>query len=370
MPTTDGKLGVAVCGVGWCASQHIGAFLRNPRTVVTWLCARDADRARANLAKYGIALPDARITTSYDDVLSASDVDIVSIATPNHLHAEQAVAAARAGKHLLLEKPTGLDAEELVRIRDAVRRSGVRTIVSFELRYNPFLIFARWLRTEGWLGEIRFARTQYLSHVTDWYSGWSWVHTRESGRSHLLAAGCHAVDALRWCSGLEPSSVSALHTRITEGYEYPTTIVANMTLGDSALGHVTSSTDFMLPYNFLVELMGDRATLRQDELQWLDTPIDLEQLAAANPFPDVRLTPATDALGRPAIRIVCTMPGSADVTHHPFQAEIDELVACVLEGRDTSIDVFEAQKTMEVCLAADRSGELRGQSVKLPLIVD
>jgi predicted dehydrogenase len=62
------------------------------------------------------------------------------------------------------------------------------------------------------------------------------------------------------------------------------------------------------------------------------------------------------------------MPDSADVTHHPFQAEIDELVACVLEGRDTSIDVFDAQKTMEICLAADRSAERGGQPVALPLI--
>src|SRR5262252_4506685 len=260
MSTADGKLGVAVCGIGWCASQHIAAFLRNPRTEITWLCARDAERARATLARYGIALPGARITTKYDDILDASDVDIVSIATPNHLHATEAAAAAQAGKHLLLEKPTGLDAAELVLIRDAVRRAGVRTIVSFELRYNPFLKFARWLRAEGWLGEIRFARTQYLSRVTDWYSGWAWVRTKASGRSHLLAAGCHAVDALRYCSGLEPQEVSAYHTRFTDGYEWPTSIIANMTLPGSALGHVSSSTDFMLPYTFLVELMGDRAT--------------------------------------------------------------------------------------------------------------
>ena len=57
------------------------------------------------------------------------------------------------------------------------------------------------------------------------------------------------------------------------------------------------------------------------------------------------------------------MPGSADVSHHPFQAEMDELIACVLEGRDTSIDVFDAQKTMEVCLAADRSAERGGVPV-------
>src|SRR5436309_1439255 len=157
MATRNGKLGVAICGAGWCASQHMAAFQRNPHTAITWICGRDLER------------------------------------------------------------------------------------------------------------------------------------TRESGRSHLLAAGCHAVDALRWCSGLEPTSVSALHAHFTEGYEWPTSIVANVRLGGSALGHVTSSTDFMLPYTFLVELMGDRATLRQDLLQWLDTPLDLEAVSAANPFPDVRL---------------------------------------------------------------------------------
>src|SRR5438093_7414192 len=290
----DQKLGVAVCGVGWCASQHIAAFQRNPQTDVTWIVVRDVERGRAALARAGLSLPRARLTSSLDEALAASDVDIVAIATPNHLHADQAVAAARAGKHFVLEKPTGLDEPELVHIRDAVRKAGVRTIVSFVLRFNPFLMFARWLRTGGWLGDIRFARTQYLSNVTDWYSGWEWVRTRESGRSHLLAAGCHAVDALRWCSGLEPIEVSALHTHLTAGYEWPTTIVANMTCAGAALGHVTSSTDFMLPYTFLVELMGDRATLRQDVLQWLDKPIELEGLRAANPFADVALESTAD----------------------------------------------------------------------------
>jgi predicted dehydrogenase len=364
------KLGVAVCGVGWCASQHIAAFQRNPRTEVTWLVARDAARGRASLEKNGVSPGAARLTTSYDEALSAPDVDIVSIATPNHLHADQAVAAAKAGKHIVLEKPTGLDVDELVRIRDAVRRAGVRTIVSFVLRYNPFLKFARWLRADGWLGDIRFARTQYLSNVTDWYSGWDWLRTRASGRSHLLAAGCHAVDALRWCSGLEPVEVSALHARFTPGYEWPTSIAANVVFETRALGHTTSSTDFMLPYNFLVELMGDRATLRQDLLQWLDKPIDITALAAANPFADVQLETATDSAGRPGIRILCPMPDSADVTHHPFQPEIDELVSCIVDGRETSTNVFDAQKTMEVCLAADRSAELGGQPVALPLIAD
>jgi predicted dehydrogenase len=276
-----------VVGVGWCGAQHITAFQHNPHTEVTWLCGPDVERTRANIAKYKIDLPHARVTSNYAEMIAAADVDIVSIASPNHLHAEQAVAAAQAGKHFLLEKPTGLDVDELVQIRDAVRKAGVRTIVSFELRYNPFLKTAQWLRASGRLGQIRFARTQYLSRVTDWYSGWNWVRTREMGRSHLLAAGCHAVDALRWCSGREPLEVSAFHTQFEPGYEWPTTIATNITLEGHALGHVTSSTDFMMPYNFIVELMGDRATLRQELLQWQDTPLDINELRAANPFPEV-----------------------------------------------------------------------------------
>jgi predicted dehydrogenase len=361
------RLGVGISGIGWCASQHIAAFQHNANTEVRWLHGRDEARTRATLARYGLSLPDATFTSHYEDLLGP-DVDIVSITTPNHLHADQAVAAATAGKHIVLEKPTGLDVEELVRIRDAVRKAGVRTVVSFELRYNPYLKVARWLRESGRLGRIRFARTQYLSRVTDWYSGWEWVRTRASGRSHLLAAGCHAVDALRWCGGLEAIEASAFHTRFTAGYEWPTTIVVNLRLEEGALGHVTSSTDFMMPYAFLVELMGDRATLRHDVIQWLDEPLSPDELTAACPV-DAQFQALSDDNGRPAIRILTTMPGSADVRHHPFQDEIDDLVASVLTPvRSTVVDVFDAQKTMEVCLAADQSAEQGGVPVRLPLV--
>jgi predicted dehydrogenase len=361
-------LGVGISGVGWCAGEHIKAFQKNTHTTVRLLHGRDEARVRANLARYGIDAREARFTKRYADLLESDAIDIVSITTPNHLHAAQAVAAARAGKHIVLEKPTGLDTRELVAIRDAVLAAGVRTIVSFELHYNPYLRFVRWLRASGRLGRIRFARTQYLSRVTDSYAGWKWVRTRKSGRSHLLAAGCHAVDALRWCSGLEVAAVSALHTRFTKGYQWPTTIVANLELEGNAIGHVTSSTDFMLPYTFGVELMGDKATLRDALIAWTEAPVSLEELRAANPFPDVTLHDARYGSASPAIRIECVMPDSVDVAHHPFQGEIDELVDAVREGRETHLSVFDAQKTMEVCLAADLSAERGGKPVRLPLV--
>jgi len=361
-------LGVGISGIGWCAAEHLKAFGRNPHARVVLLHARDEERARKKLADYGADVSGARFTTRYEDLLEADEVDIVSITTPNHLHADQAVAAARAGKHLVVEKPTALSVRELVRLRDAVRRAKVRTIVSFELHYNPYLRFVHWLRASGRLGRIRFARVQYLSRVTDWYAGWDWVRKRKTGGSHLLAAGCHAVDALRWCSGLEAVEVSAYHTRFTEGYEWPTSIEVNVKLEKGALGHVTSSTDFMLPYTFGVELMGDRASVRDDLVCWKDEPMDLEALRAANPFPDVKLVEGRYGSGSPSIRIDTRMPDSADVSHHPFQGEMDELVDAVRKGRETHLSVFDAQKTMELCLAADLSATKGGRPVRLPLI--
>ena len=365
------ELGVVIVGVGWVAMQHMTAFGKNPNTRIRLLVTRDEERARRRLQDAGIDVAGARFTTRFEDALEARDVDIVSISTPNDQHAKQAVASARAGKHILLEKPTGLDVKELIAIRDAVKKARVRTIVSFELHYNPYLRFAHWLRADGWLGNLRFARFQYLSRVTDWYSGWDWVRRKSTGGSHLLAAGCHAVDALRWCTGLEPVEVSAFHTHFTKGYEFPTSIVVNAKLkgrGKSApLAQVVSSTDFQMPYHFGVEMMGDRATLRDDYIFWNDEPLDLEALRKACPFDDVEFTEDRTPTGAAAIRVLAEMPGSADVSHHPFQGEIDELVACILERRESHLNVHDAQKTMEFCIAADRSADREGARIRLPL---
>ena len=363
-------LGVGLVGVGWVAAQHLQAFHQNPHTRLVALCGRNEARARRRLAEAGVDASGARFTTRYSDLINAPDIDIISIATPNHLHAAQAVAAARAGKHLLLEKPTGLDHAELKRIRAAVTRAGVRTIVSFELHYNPYLRFAKWLREDGWPGRLVFARFQYLSRVTDSYSGWSWVRTNKSGRSHLLAAGCHAVDALRWCTGLEVMEASAFSTKVTPGYQWPTSIVVNLTLDGGrkrspVLAQVTSSTDLQLPYTFGVEMMGDRASIRDDLILWNDTPVDVVALRRACPFDDVTLHEVKTVTGASAIRIETEMPGSGDVRHHPFQGEINELVSCIFEERETHLNVFDAERTMRVCIAADRSAAMGGRPIRV-----
>jgi len=128
---------------------------------------------------------------------------------------------------------------------------------------------------------------------------------------------------------------------------------------------VTSSTDFQLPYTFSVELMGHLASVRDTLIAWNDEPVDLEELRAANPIPEVRLVPADYGTAGHAIRIEAPMPDSADVSHHPFQGEIDELVDAVRHDRETHLNVFDAEKTMAVCLAADQSAMAGGMPVAI-----
>jgi hypothetical protein len=123
-----------------------------------------------------------------------------------------------------------------------------------------------------------------------------------------------------------------------------------------------------MPYSFGVELMGDRGTLRDELLLWNETPPELDELQRACPVPGVQLHPHVTPTGAAAIRVEAEMPGTADVGAHPFQGEIDELVDCILGSRETQLNVFDAQKTMEICLAADRSAAKGGRPVRLPLI--
>src|SRR5262249_16355208 len=154
-------------------------------------------------------------TAVHDDLaeLLADDrVQIVSICTPNYLHAANVIQAARARKHLVIEKPPAIDLKSLREMRDEVRAAGVRTIVSFVLRWNPLVRLVKSLREDGTLGEVVFARADYWHRLrAEEWAGYRWAHTRAGGGSGMLAGGSHAVDALRHLVGSDVVSVSARH---------------------------------------------------------------------------------------------------------------------------------------------------------------
>jgi len=339
------KLGIGIVGPGWVAGEHVKAYLRNSHTRVVAICGRDEARTRETVKGWGL---DCAIYTDYEKMLARPDVDIISICTPNDLHVEQAVLAAKAGKNIYIEKPIALDLEGLRKVRDAVRKSGVKTIVGFVLRWNPLFLTIRQLLEDNALGRIFYGEVDYFHGIGPWYAQYKWNVKRSVGGSSLLSAGCHAVDGLRWFTREEVVEVESFSTHSHSknfAYEYDPTSVTILKFKSGSIGKVASSLECVQPYIFNILLLGDRGTIRNN------------QLYAPSKFP-----------GQTGFATIPTiLPDSGDVTHHPFQGEIDHLVDCILNGRESHVNVEDATKTFEIIFASDMSAA-QGRPVKLPLL--
>src|SRR2546428_570869 len=121
------ELGVGIIGTGWVSGEHIKAFGNNPHTRVVALCGRTTESARAKAAECGIH---ADVCRSYDELLARKDIKIISVCSPPNVHAAQIIAAARAGKHVVMEKPVTMNFHELKAVRAAVKKARVKTITS------------------------------------------------------------------------------------------------------------------------------------------------------------------------------------------------------------------------------------------------
>jgi UDP-N-acetyl-2-amino-2-deoxyglucuronate dehydrogenase len=162
----------------------------------------------------------AEAVESPDDLLAREDVDAVYIAVPHFLHGMLAQAAARAGRHVLLEKPGGTTPDEGERILRTARDAGVTLSTPFVLRYTATWMAARGLVADGALGDIQGIRLAITVRKPDsyWHGGYS-GRSRSDWRARLLQSGggvllmnaIHEIDAVRWATGLEAERVSAEH---------------------------------------------------------------------------------------------------------------------------------------------------------------
>ena len=334
-------LGVGIVGAGWVSGEHIKAFQNNPHTEVRAICSRRENSARRKAEENN--LQGCRIYTDYQEMLEQDDIDLVTICTPNHLHAKEAIQAAQAGKHMLIEKPVALHLNELREMKEAVRKARVKTAVGFVLHWNPLFITVKSLIERDMLGEIFYAECDYLHHIGDWYTGWNWIRKRSYGGSSFLAGGCHAVDALRWFVG-EVVEVSAYSGRYNDDYEYDTTTVAILKFQNGGVGKVSVCFDCNMPYIFNLELFGKKGAIRNNQLY-------CDAMPGQTGFATIPTVP----------------PDSGEVSHHPFQGEIDHLVECILEDRESPLNLEDGVKTHEVCIAADLASA-RNEPVKLPLL--
>ena len=170
----NGKFGCAVWGCGWVASGHINAYLKHPACEVVTLGSRRLESVQAKQAEFGL---NCHATTDFNDILNDDNIDIVSICTPNCQHAEEAILAMKAGKHVFLEKPIAICEEDIPRLVETAESSHVHTLVAFILRFNPLVQLQKRLVAEGELGKVFMANTDYWFGRERKGTNWRRVHS-------------------------------------------------------------------------------------------------------------------------------------------------------------------------------------------------
>ncbi|MBM4046794.1 MAG: Gfo/Idh/MocA family oxidoreductase, partial [Planctomycetes bacterium] len=360
------KMGVLVHGAGWVSTQHIKAFQANPHTKVVAISSRKLTSCQKRADESG--LKDVGLYTDLDKALKHEGVDIVAVCTPQHLHCENVLAACEAKKHIVIEKPICNSLKEMKAMRAAVRKAKVKTVISFVLRWNPLFATLKRMIADDALGAVYYVETDYEHDIGSWWSGYEWARRKDLGVSAFLTGGCHAIDALRWFAGpgeFEAAKVVEVFAYaggyrkgktgefdyITNTFkagvpplEYDGLEVALIKFANGAVGKVSVNFDCIQPYTFPVKVFGDKGTIRDNRV-W------------SHKYPGQKSW----------VTIPSIQPDSGDVTHHPFQGEIDHFVECILKNQESHCNLDDAINTHEVVFAALECYKTK-KAVKLPLI--
>lgn len=290
--TSQTTLGVAMIGYAFMGKAHsnawrnVASYFDVPAVEQKVLVGRDAAAVAEAAARYGWK----ETATDWRTVLDRDDIHIVDICAPGWMHAEIAIAALEAGKHVLLEKPlanTLAEAEAITAAAQAARAQGVQSMVGFNYRRVPALALAKELVSEGRLGAIRQVRAAYLQDwLADESAPMTWRLRKETAGSGALGdIASHAIDQVLFLLGDKVTEVSGrLQTFVHQrpGAQGPEDVTvddaawATLALASGAIASVEASRVATGRKNSLqIEIYGDKGALRFDlenlnELQFLD----------------------------------------------------------------------------------------------------
>ncbi|MCW3109171.1 MAG: Myo-inositol 2-dehydrogenase [Segetibacter sp.] len=338
------KYNVGIIGYGWVAGAHIGAINASLNAQVTAVySSRELDDAELSM-KW-----DSNIK-SYTDLqamLEDKDIDIVSICSYPYQHKDHAVAAAKAGKHLIIEKPLALSREDCKAIEQAVTEAGVKTCICFEFRFSSQFISTKAILDQGLLGDLHYGEIDYYHGIGPWYSPFRWNIRKDAGGSALLTAGCHALDALLLCMGNDVEEVTSYETKsrssIFEPYEYATSSVTILKFRSGRIGKCAAIVDCLQPYYFHTHLCGSEGSLLDSKFHSMKLGTNRNEWST----------------------LAMNMLDSGDVSDHPYQRQFQTFFDSIEAGIEMPLtSLNDALITHEIIFGADESAAT-GKAVRL-----
>ncbi len=336
------KLGYAIVGLGYYGLQTIlPQFVNCEHSRVTALVSGDRAKALATATKYGV--PERSIYTyaDFDRIRDNPDVDIVYVCLPNSMHAEYTIRAAKAGKHVMCEKPMAISVAECEAMIRACKTAGKKLMIGYRCHFEPFNLEAMRLAKSGAAGKIRYVRSEH-GFVQGDPNKWR-LKRALSGGGSLMDMGIYSLQAARYMTGEEPIAVTAREStdrRDPRFREVEDVIEWTLEFPSGAIAGCQSM--YSANQNHVL-LMGDKGRIELEPATRYDgnkmwTGRDGRETAITSPPPG---------------------PGKTQ-----FAGQLDHLAECILDGREPIVSGEEGLRDMRIVEAIYRSVR-EGRTVKL-----
>ncbi|MDR6639810.1 Gfo/Idh/MocA family oxidoreductase [Paenarthrobacter nitroguajacolicus] len=371
-------LGVAAIGYAFMGKAHsnawrnVASFFDVPAFEQKVLVGRDATQVAEAAARYGWA----ESATDWRSVIERDDIHIIDICAPGWMHAEIAIAALEAGKHVLVEKPlanTLAEAELMTAAAAKARKRGVQSMIGFNYRRVPALALAKELIAEGRLGSVRHVRAAYLQDwLSDAESPMTWRLRKETAGSGALGdIASHAIDQVLYLLGDAVTEVSGrLHTFVdrrpgADGLEDVTVddaAWATLTLASGAIASVEVSRVATGQKNSLkLEIYGDKGTILFDlealnELGFLDATVPVREQGFRRILVNEPEHPYLEAWWP---------QGHIIGWEHTFTHQIRDFLLAIRDGSQPSPSFEEGLNVQHILAAVEESAAAKSSLIQL-----
>ena len=339
------KWGVIACG-GIADRRTLPGMMLSDKAELVAVMDTSIEAAENCKEKYGAKYA----FTKYEDVLALDEIDAVYIASPVFFHKEQAIAAAKAKKHILLEKPVALTVADAEEIKKVCEENGVKVSIGFLMRFHGYHQKIKEIIAEGKIGEIVSIRGQFTCWYPDIEGAWR-QKKATSGGGALVDMGIHVIDLIHYITGLKAVEVAAFNQTQTFNYEVDDSSNVIMKMDNGSVAYVDSN--FNIPDAASVaklEIYGTKGsivahgTLAQAEVGNVDILISDDSLAYDASQARGELTPVS----------------LSDVPlGNMYTKEIDGLCDAITEGTLPPVSIESAIYDQKIIEAAYKSTETK-----------
>jgi UDP-N-acetyl-2-amino-2-deoxyglucuronate dehydrogenase len=324
-------LGFGIVGVGMISDYHAKAIAEVRGAKLFGVSSRNPENARALAQTYGAPFS----TGNLEELLARPEIDVICITTPSGAHLEPALAAIRAGKHLVVEKPIEITTERADAMLQAADAAGIKISPIFQARFGEGAQKVRAAVEAGRFGRIVLASAYVKWHRSaQYYSGWK-GSLKIDGGGAVINQAIHAIDLLQWFAGM-PSEVFSWSTRrVHTSIEAEDTAVAALKFPSGALGSIEASTALWPGWSRRIELCGEFGSIALE-----DDHLARWEFRTAQPEDEAIRNTKVD----PTMRSGAGAPGA--ISHDGHRRQIQDLVDAINENRPPRINGHEARKAV------------------------